>query len=304
MENNSLQQFDICIPTFKRPHSLGRLLTELTKHVDDRIARIYVVDNDKDQSAKPVVEKFGDFVKYDCVPEQNIALARNKLIAISSSPWLLFIDDDEMPDQYWLDEMYRATQVTGADCIVGPVVTTYPASTPLWIVKGGYFQRKRFPNGSIAKERRTGNLLIKRELFHIAGYFNPDFGLTGGEDSDFFFRLDKLGIQIFWWDKAIVYEELPPYRATLHFLLKKQYRHAQIEVRLYVLTKEPGKLFYFLQKKIIIFVFRLLSAPISLVMGVKPLVLLLTSMSALAGALSGLSGKEYLFYRMERSNVT
>jgi succinoglycan biosynthesis protein ExoM len=104
----------ICVCTFRRPAQLGRLLMRLQdQDAGDRFFYdIVVVDNDQDRSAQRVVEDLCRTAlvppAYDCEPEQNIALARNRAMAHAAGTFIAFIDDDEVPEQDWLARLYEA----------------------------------------------------------------------------------------------------------------------------------------------------------------------------------------------------
>jgi hypothetical protein len=72
---------------------------------------------------------------------------------------------------------------------------------------------------------RTGNVLLKRSLF-VDGelWFDPAFGRTGGEDSDFFSRRLANGRVFVWCDEAVAHEVVPPERWKGSFHIKRHWR--------------------------------------------------------------------------------
>jgi succinoglycan biosynthesis protein ExoM len=189
-----------------------------------------VVDNDAERSAENIVAAFkakAPFtVTYDCEPENNIALTRNRAISNARGSLLAFIDDDEIPLSNWLITLYRILKHYDCDGVLGPVLPYYSAGAPDWIVESNVFNRKRFKTGTrLANNMRTGNALIKREIISNDEIpFNPGFGLTGGEDVDFFERKITAGKTFVWCDEAIVYETVPPERWTIAFHSKRFFR--------------------------------------------------------------------------------
>jgi cellulose synthase/poly-beta-1,6-N-acetylglucosamine synthase-like glycosyltransferase len=70
-------------------------------------------------------------------------------------------------------------------------------------------------------ECRTGNVLFRRSI--IAGQgapFREELG-TGGEDKDFFMRMERLGHIFRWCNEAVVYETVPPQRWTRQYVLQR-----------------------------------------------------------------------------------
>ena len=114
----------------------------------------------------------------------------------------MFIDDDEVPSPEWLKHLAACQQAYGADVVSGPVIPHFMSEVPQWITAGRFFERPRYATGTVLPEARTGNVLIRMEVFHRIGLFDDRFALTGGEDMDFFVRLYESGGLIFWADEA------------------------------------------------------------------------------------------------------
>lgn len=72
-------------------------------------------------------------------------------------------------------------------------------------------------------------MLLKRSLFPEGEeWFDPAFGRTGGEDSDFFRRQFARGHRFVWCDEAVVFEAVPPDRWTLRFHITRAWRSGAI----------------------------------------------------------------------------
>ena len=61
-----------------------------------------------------------------------------------------------------------------------------------------------------------------------ATWFDPAFGRTGGEDSDFFARQLRSGRVFVWCDEAVALETVPPERWTAAFHIKRFWRSGTI----------------------------------------------------------------------------
>ena len=61
--------------------------------------------------------------------------------------------------------------------------------------------------------------------------FDPEFGLTGGEDTAFFMRLSKRGCKLVWCAEAEVTEFVPESRCEVMYRLRRALRNGQIFVR-------------------------------------------------------------------------
>ncbi len=188
---------------------------------------IVVVDNDHLGSARPTVDSYSRqsnvSISYQVEPRQNIALARNKAIEKASGDFIAFIDDDEFPKEDWLLNHYQAAIHYKSDGILGPVLPHFEVEPPRWVFRGGFFDRRSHPTGQVLewKNTRTGNVLLKRDLFPEESlWFDPAFG-SGGEDRDFFRRKMEEGHVFVWSNDAPVFETVPPERWKKSVMIKR-----------------------------------------------------------------------------------
>jgi glycosyltransferase involved in cell wall biosynthesis len=188
---------------------------------------IVVVDNDRAGSAKQMVESYARqskiSISYFLQPEQNIALARNKAIENSIGDFLGFIDDDELPSETWLLELYNTITKYNVDGVLGPVLPRYEEAPPQWVTKGHFFDRPFCKNGYVLKweNTRTGNVLFKRNLFNEDSiWFDANYG-SGGEDKEFFRRKMRSGHIFYSCNEAPVFETIPSVRWGRTFMLRR-----------------------------------------------------------------------------------
>lgn len=223
-----LSHITVCIPTYKRPQLLARLLRELNhQETDGRFNfSVVVADNDITRTAEPVVIEFAatsrTAVRYCVQPEQNISLTRNMAIANAIGDYLAFIDDDEFPVKRWLADLYESCQKYGTDGVLGPVRRHFDVEPPQWVRDSQFYDRKTHPTGTLVdrKEARSGNVLLKRSVVaDMDPVFRPEF--RGGEDTDFFSRVIARGCKFVWCDEAVAFEVIPPARWNRKFLLKR-----------------------------------------------------------------------------------
>src|SRR5271168_3970673 len=194
--SNEIQHISVCVCTYKRPALLKRSLAGLLGQETEGLFTysIVVVDNDELRSAEPAVSEFAAGsaigIQYCVEPRQNIALARNKAVENATGEFIAFIDDDEFPTKAWLLTLFKACREYKVDGALGPVKPHFDEEPPKWVVQGKFYDRPSYPTGLVIDWRkgRTGNVLLKRELFGAGGeLFRPEFRV--GEDQDFFRRL-------------------------------------------------------------------------------------------------------------------
>lgn len=231
---------DVCVATFRRPKLLSELLDSLLAQSLDQIQmRIIVIDNDSQESARPIVERFQSVGQtsliYDVEPKQGISSVRNRALSHVQTKYFAFVDDDEVVSPEWLVKLLLAIEHYKADVVFGPVVQVLPAIAPEWAIKSKVFRRNRQPTGTTVRHGGTGNVLIRYSaLGDPLQTFDASFGLTGGEDTEFFYRLHLVGKRLIWCDEAIVQESVPQERLSRKWVWQRGYRGGQSYARIIV----------------------------------------------------------------------
>ena len=232
----------VCIATYKRPELLDRLLTSLEEQVlpDNVELEIIVVDNDCVRSAAPVIARHDDRKPLSChyfiQPQKNISMARNMAVANARGAYLLFIDDDERATSSWAAALLEAAGRYRADVVFGPVFPAFDNEAPEWIRKRGWLlvgdTIPKAPTGSEALGTWAGNCLVKASILKgISGPFDPEYGDTGGEDTELFNRLKRRGARLIYCNEACVFEHWPLSRTRLSYLLRRGLTGGNIHTR-------------------------------------------------------------------------
>ncbi len=234
----------ICIPTFRRPADLARLLAALPEVVasarlEDRVGEvaIIVIDNDGDESARSVVAESGLDVRYVVERERGVVAVRNRALdEASESDVIVFIDDDETPaEPRWLARLLATRSDFAADVVAGPVRTVTDEPLDPWIIAGRFFARAHrdgVPTGAPLTRAATNNLLLDRRFVEASGIrFDPRFARTGGEDSLFTSQLHRRGARMVWCAEAGVLDHLPVDRRTREHALERTAGMANAGVR-------------------------------------------------------------------------
>jgi GT2 family glycosyltransferase len=229
----------VCVCTYRRPAQLEHLLNKLGQQATKGLFQfsVLVVDNDAHQSARSTVESWAErasvSVSYGVEPRQNIAVARNASVAMTTGELVAFVDDDEEPSRDWLCTLYQALLEYRADGVLGPVLAKFEEGAPTWAVKGQVFQRPGFKTGTVIhwSMTGTGNVLLKREVLQeLDGPFNPQLG-AGGEDTDLFRRATARGRMFVWSAEAVCHERVPPERTRVAFQLRRALLRGKIALR-------------------------------------------------------------------------
>ena len=226
----------ICVATYKRPKRLRLLLEGLNHLVFDKIQQpkieVIIVDNDSEGVAericREVKDEFQWILKTGVEQERGITYARNKTIEMVSTDadFIAILDDDEIPEPSWLEELLIAQQKYNSSIVTGPVIPCFEnKEVPEWIVRGKFFEPPRYPSGKIRPVAYTNNVLIKADILrNLDPAFDNRFAIVGGSDCFLFLNLHKAGHKIVWADDAIVYDNIPSSRTNLKWILFRGYR--------------------------------------------------------------------------------
>lgn len=230
--------------TYQRDHVVNTLQSIAALRVPDYVSlEVIVVDNDKTGYAEKLVKEQADRMDIPVIYRQetakNIALARNCSLQNTHGDWVAFIDDDEIADPDWLAQLLLTAQTYQADAVFGRVKSTYPRQTPQWIIESGVFDRPAVSNGQEVTSGATNSTLVSKTAINkYALTFNTDYGLTGGEDADFFYRLYQHGGKLVCSSEAYVSEEVANNRLNINYLLKRAIRIGETYTR-YRMQKAP-----------------------------------------------------------------
>ena len=201
-------------------------------------ATVLVVDNDPAASAMALAAELpADRVRLVHEPTPGIVAARNRALDESGdADVLVFIDDDELPEEGWLRRMLDTWEQTGAVAVAGPVLSTFEAEPEPWITEGRWFVRRRLPTGTDLTVAATGNLLLDLAQVRRAGVrFDRRFGQTGGSDSMFTSELHRQGLRMVWCDEARVADVVPAARANRRWVLQRAVRSGNASSRIEIL---------------------------------------------------------------------
>lgn len=305
---NIVNQVDVCVATYKRPDLLLSLLDSLVKQELglNLTMRVIVVDNDSEESSKDTVnilkKEYPFPLFYFSEPRQGISYARNKALDNASAEYIAFLDDDEVAEPNWLKSLFDTLLTTNSDVVFGPVIGVLPEYAPDWTRSHASFQRPRLKTGAVVKYGASGNVIFKASILvspHQA--FDHDFGLTGGGDTEFFYRLHLAGKKLIWCDEAMVKEDVPDNRLTLQWVFKRSFRGGQGYYRVFVTRFSLTEKCIWFIKKLAYLLGGLILLPIVKLIKPKSYINLKCLVFGFKGQLSALFGKR--FYYQEYTDV-
>lgn len=211
-------KLSVIVPTYHRTHVLRQCLARLTPKVQSLAAHCYeviVTDDGRQETAQEMIEEEYPWVRWVNGPKKGPAANRNAGAAIAQGEWLIFTDDDCLPDKDWLLVYYQAI-------LIHPEIHVFEgrstAGTP----------RRSFSQLAPINERGgflpSCNFGIQRQVFHQMKGFDQEYPFSF-EDMDLHYRLNKQGCQILFLKEALI---IHPWRTTtgeksVKFFANQQY---------------------------------------------------------------------------------
>jgi succinoglycan biosynthesis protein ExoM len=219
----------VCVCTYRRNPMLVRLLRNLSlQNTRGKFTySVVVVDNDSSGSAQADVARLSSElsmeISYSIEPQRTIPAARNHAIRLAKGNFIGIIDDDEFPPPHWLITLYEAVWTFKVDGALGPVYPFFEQPPPEWLIRSGLCDLPQWPTGTLLKwhQTRTGNVLLKRDVFDRHGICFDETFRTGGSDQAFFRQAMELGFRFIAVEEAPVYEIVPPERWSKSYYLRR-----------------------------------------------------------------------------------
>lgn len=230
----------VAVCTRERPKMLRQLLETVTRlqPVPGVKVHVVVVENGPEIYGSEVVAEFTDrlSISYFNEPRTGLVFARNTAVKKSlesGAEWIGFVDDDERMDENWLCEMVKAKNTfSDSRAFAGPMHKLSAENATRWYPRHEPISLK---TGTETWDVTTGNLFFNQSIFasdDLGFQFDESFNLSGGEDTDIFLRLHKIGVKIRWVQNAVCEEDVVPERATFNARCSLTIRYMHIFGRL------------------------------------------------------------------------
>jgi len=204
--------FSVIIPTANRNNLLRKCLNNLMPEfqtIDSTRYEIIVTDDSKSNIEFEILKREFPFVKFIKGPQNGPATNRNNGAKFALGDWLIFIDDDCLPDYNILNayhnEIIKGEYGAFEGCInADRAQLRYDENSPLNL-KGGKFW--------------SCNICINKEIYFSIGGFDECFQFPCLEDTDLYNRL-KLVTKINFLENAMV---IHPWRRMKKFTNYKKW---------------------------------------------------------------------------------
>jgi len=230
-ERQAIMLISVIISTYNRSHILRRTLTSFARQTvsTDRFEVIVVDDGSRDDTGQMCrkMQRTLTNLKYVVLRENaGAARARNRGIEAAAGEYILFTDDDCIPDPCRIEVM--------KDCLEGQSVVAGAIASPLrryLPLSHNISQVHRFMPGHRAGRIRfvsTANLGVRRDVLRKVGTFRADLRIA--QDTEWSFRLQDEGFSIYFAPEAIV-SHIPD-ETTLRAAFSHSTEHAAVTIHL------------------------------------------------------------------------
>jgi succinoglycan biosynthesis protein ExoM len=227
----------VAVCTYRRNEMLDRLLSAIRRNIDElppsTAVGVVVVDDNPDGAARSVCDRHRDNfplgLHYRQSGAGNISVARNLGLdaALPISDWIAMTDDDCEPVDTWLASYVATQRETGASALTGPCFLDPGPDAPKWLREQPFYVDAQlwFVDREQLTVAATNNSFVRSSFLreHPWLRFEPELGITGGEDMVFYRSAHAAGLDIVYSAESKVIGHQPPERATFRYQLRSRF---------------------------------------------------------------------------------
>lgn len=225
MKEASTPEIAVVILNYNGKSWLQKFLPSVIENTDKNLAEIWVADNaSQDDSLEFIKNEFPTIKTIALDENHGFAEGYNQAIAQIHVPYILLLNSDVQVTPNWLEPLHQTLKNDSNIAACQPKLLDYnrPDYFEYAGAAGGFMDKYGYPfcRGRIFDhiEKDTGQyndeievfwatgacMLIKRELFELAGGFDKDF-FAHMEEIDLCWRFKNLGYQIKYIPTSTVY---------------------------------------------------------------------------------------------------
>jgi glycosyltransferase involved in cell wall biosynthesis len=229
----------VIISTYNRCESLRRTLQTCCELEIPRGVtwELLVVDNNSHDATRQVCESFAGRLplRHTFEPRQGVSCARNRGVAETTAPIVMFTDDDIDVDQQWLASLYNAVERHPEISIFGGrIFPRWEQPPPAWVQENSESMlRPLVAHLDLGDQEKVltdtcaapwgPSMVFRRSVLTPRFRFREDVGRNGQNhiragETELIQRLVKAGHQRLYVPQAIVYHRNPPDCATERFV--------------------------------------------------------------------------------------
>lgn len=210
-----MAKIDIIIPVYNGEDFIGQTIKSIEENNFDDINIIIVDDGSIDGTELVIstLKRKYDNISYYKKENAGVSAARNFAIERSTSPYICFLDADDLYHKDFLQKIYGQIKSTNADtCTCGYYKLTGQEIRPM---KSAFSKKDFLVNYLISKNKvHISSFLIKREVI-FDNNIRFDESSSYGEDIEFMARVIKYSRKIEIVPEYLTYYRVDSDRPTL-----------------------------------------------------------------------------------------
>jgi GT2 family glycosyltransferase len=238
--NNDTVEVVVTVPTFRRPAQILETLASLQRQQTSRRFAVVLVENEAENregaiAATPLFESGAVQGMIIIAHNRGNCCAYNAGFetALANFPnftRLAIIDDDELADPQWLEQLCATAERFGADLVGGPQLPIFPENSSRRFAGHPVFAPHYQESGPVPILYSSGNLLIGRHVLLAMGppFLDLRFNFMGGGDADFLSRAAAKGFKLAWCAEAVIRETVPARRLEPDWIRSRSLRNGVI----------------------------------------------------------------------------
>ena len=198
MPIGAMLEVAVIIPHYNDVLRLQRCLEALMVQVDEAV-EVVVADNASSDDLAPIRARWPQ-VQIVIQTEKGAGPARNKGVAATQAPWLMFIDADCIASPDWLS---RGREIARMDTVIGGRVDVFHETAPPQSGAEAFETVFAFHMRDYLEKCAflgSGNLVTSREVFDAVGGFRA----AVAEDKDWSQRAARAGFHLGYEDSFVV----------------------------------------------------------------------------------------------------
>jgi GT2 family glycosyltransferase len=212
-----MKTFSVIIPTCHRNDLLALCLERLApgaQTLDFDSYEVIVTDDGSHATAEQMIAQRFPWARWVRGLRRGPAANRNNGARAAGGAWIVFTDDDCLPDRGWLEAFDAATKTSAVQVLEGRTYTETNSRGLFWTA----------PVNETGGLLWSCNMAVRRELFFSLGQFDEKFPYPHLEDVDFRERLKSAGQPFVFRPDAGVFHPLRPVgSATRQVLVYESY---------------------------------------------------------------------------------
>jgi glucosyl-dolichyl phosphate glucuronosyltransferase len=230
----SSKTFTVAICTRNRAGFLRRCLEALVQTLNEEDAPVFVIDNGSTDATAEVISEFSPRISGLFEAAIGLSNARNLAVSACETEYLVFLDDDGIPDLSWGPSVSEIAKRNEADLFGGPYEPFYTVTKPAWFDNAFGSAHLDLDDGEQPPNVcfSGGNMGWRVRLLREAGGFDPALGIVGnklrlGEETALQISLRRANpkLHVIFASGMSMKHYVSPEKMTLGYIHKRNYTY-------------------------------------------------------------------------------